>query len=1294
MKKLYFLKSIILASAFMFCFYNSLSANWQKSDKINSVSNTPNLPNGKAGTQHSDSLPNGVTEDWLNNLLDENGNRISGNEQSRAPGQIPEDPEGDALQRKIFNGLIASSQFGFSVSSAGDVNGDGYDDVIIGAYGYNSFTGRAYIYYGGQNMNTVADVTLTGTATSNFFGYSVSKAGDVNGDGYSDVIVGAYGYTTNTGRAYIYYGGAVMNNTVDVTLTGETTSNFFGISVSNAGDVNGDGYSDVIVGANGYSSNTGKCYIYFGGASMNNVVDVTMTGGATNNTFGTSVASAGDVNADGYSDVIIGANGYSSSTGRAYIFLGGNNMDNTADVTMTGEASNNFFGASVSSAGDVDGDGYSDVIVGAYGRNSFTGKAYIFYGGASMNSVSDVIFIGEANVNYFGASVSSAGDINGDGYSDVIIGAYGNNSNTGKVYVYFGAASMDSTADVKIAGETTNSNFGYSVGLAGDLNGDGYSDLLVGAYGYGSNTGRAYFYDYFMKNEIIPEITFSGAASNSFGSSVSSADVNSDGYPDIIVGASGYNSNFGGVFIFLGGPNMDNIADITFNGEAAGTNFGSSISNAGDVNGDGFADLIVGAYSYNSNTGRSYIYYGGDPMNNVADVVMNGILAQTDFGISVSTAGDVNGDGFSDVIVGADGYFNLRGKAFIFLGSSAMDNVIDVTFLGDSTYSYLGSSVACAGDVNGDGYSDVIVGNSSPLNSYFGRGEAYIFYGGAVMDNVKDVHFTGEASSNYFGSSVATAGDFNNDGFSDVIVGAYGYNGGSGRAYIYLGGNMMDNIPDVIITGEYNSGFGNSVASAGDINADGFSDVIVGASAYNSNKGKAYIFYGGTNPDDVADVTMTGGTTENLGKSVFSAGDINGDGYSDIIVGANGFNSNAGRSYIYTGSAISAKPILLHVKDVPNDQGGFVNLKWARSSFDVNGTDLITNYTVERSFPPSGGNFAWVNMANIPAGKNSFYSYLAATPFDSSSNSSGTFFFRVTAKTNSPSQYWRSAILSGRSLDNISPPMLSPFMASAEINNVRLNWKRSSAPDLLNYVLYRSVSNSIDPYTETPLNILTDSTYLDTAPLTGLYYYFVVAQDIHNNLSPVAIAQAPATSKSLFLFGAIQGLYDANTDVMIYDTVTVYLRNSTFPFAKIDSSRKELYGPGTGQNFTFINAQNNVPYYVEVKHRNALETWSADPVTFVSDNASIAFSVDAIYAYGNNEIQVDASPYNVFALYSGDVNQDGTIDLADGSLIDNDAFIFASGYLPTDLNGDGVIDLADAVFTDNNGFNFISKITP
>jgi hypothetical protein len=248
--------------------------------------------------------------------------------------------------------------------------------VIVGAFGYSSSTGRAYVYYGGVSMDTTADVTMTGEGTNNFIGRSVAGAGDVNNDGYDDVIVGATFYSSYTGRAYVYYGGVSMDNTADVTMTGEGTNNYFGDSISGTGDVNNDGYDDVIIGAYGHSSFTGRAYVYYGGVSMDTTADVTMDGSASSY-FGYSVSIAGDVNGDSYDDVIVSVYTYSSYTGRAYVYYGGSSMDTTADVTMTGEGTNNFFGRPVAGAGDVNNDGYDDVIIGAFGYPD-NGKVYIY----------------------------------------------------------------------------------------------------------------------------------------------------------------------------------------------------------------------------------------------------------------------------------------------------------------------------------------------------------------------------------------------------------------------------------------------------------------------------------------------------------------------------------------------------------------------------------------------------------------------------------------------------------------------------------------------------------------------------------------------------------------------------------------------------------------------------------------------------------------------------------------------------------------------------------------------------
>ena len=390
-------------------------------------------------------------------------------------------PSMNGAADRVFTGLADGDQLGVSVALAGDVNGDGYADVIAGsrfADGGGTDRGQAYVYFGGPSMDSVADVILSGAADNDQFGAAVSGAGDVNGDGYADVIVGAYradGGGTDRGQAYVFYGGLSMDSVADVTMTGGADEDFFGNRVSGAGDVNGDGCADVLVGAplaDGGGSNRGQAYIYFGGSSMDSVADVTMTGGADEDQLGRHLSGAGDVNGDGCADVILGAyfaDGGGSNRGQAYIYYGGPSMDNAADVTMTGAADNDYLGCAVSAAGDVNGDGYTDVIVGAYGVDdggTERGRASIFYGGPSMDNAADVTITGKADNDYLGDGVSSAGDVNGDGYADVIVGADGADGgglDRGEAYVFLGGVFVDALADVTFAGAADNNYLGAAI---------------------------------------------------------------------------------------------------------------------------------------------------------------------------------------------------------------------------------------------------------------------------------------------------------------------------------------------------------------------------------------------------------------------------------------------------------------------------------------------------------------------------------------------------------------------------------------------------------------------------------------------------------------------------------------------------------------------------------------------------------------------------------------------------------------------------------------------------------------
>ncbi len=434
--------------------------------------------------QAQQSLSNSTSENQLNyikshpeNFLNWNGNKM-----------IQDSIGTDFLSYVNLNGT--GGGFGWKVSSAGDVNGDGYDDVIVGSNGYP----KVFIYFGGVILDSIADVVLSETSGySGGFGSSVSGAGDLNGDGFDDVIIGKSQYTYNHGRAYIYFGSSNMDNIADLILevSDPYGSAAFGSSLSSVGDVNGDGFPDVIVGDNNYDGIHGRAYIYYGGIIMNNIPDVILDKSNSYIYFASSVSGAGDLNGDGYDDVIISADPTSSiGFGVALIYYGAQNMSNYERLKFTCSSDNC---SSVSSAGDVNGDGYDDVIIGESRNSNNTGKANILFGGVNMDNISDLALFGEHTNAYFGNSVSKAGDLNNDGYDDFIVGSYKYNG-AGKVYGYYGGIIMNNNPGLTLNSESSESYFGRCVSNAGDVNNDGYDDIIIGADGYDAGKGKAYVY--------------------------------------------------------------------------------------------------------------------------------------------------------------------------------------------------------------------------------------------------------------------------------------------------------------------------------------------------------------------------------------------------------------------------------------------------------------------------------------------------------------------------------------------------------------------------------------------------------------------------------------------------------------------------------------------------------------------------------------------------------------------------------------------------------------------------------
>ena len=984
-----------------------------------------------------------------------------------------------------------------SGNAAGDFDGDGVPEIIYSDIARNELTsglsdnvGKTGIYEGSSSTFAPDELIYE----------RMFAVGDINGDGFDDRLK----YSVDASASPELILGNSNNN---VSPSGFTLGNIYSSTedrVLGFYDLDNDGNDDIVM----FNSFGNSIWIYWGDAT-NPAQDFTQLF-FVNDVNRPQTMVVGNLDSDANAEVVA-LRGFEPSTELVRIDFADDRT--TTEEVLTTEPFDGFMDQKDLTIANLDGSGLSEILI----RDglAFSPAVYLVKedpsNAGSYSSVPELFFTGP---------VYSIGDVDNDGRDDLFVGDASNNN---APYIAFGPADLTNglSLDFDLAANTPGTNWRWNYDYQpqttnGDLNGDGIDDFVIGHRDFATGeTGRRYVFGNTDRTAITS--SFAMEAEETFFSGINTiqdiGDVNDDGTDDFAVIQSAPEQ----VGIFFGGQTISNTPDLAIPNALLTRQLTVT---GGDFNGDGVSDFFV-----DYNTGAQIdIYFGGTNVDATADVTIDprqtvdeNTYSSPGFYLN-ENIGDINNDGADDILANAIFAFDTTSAAtgylnhsYVFLGGSSISTTADYTIDGRSVLSNesirWGWSDSGLGDVNGDGIDDFAIGANNYLENN-DQGVVLVYFG-STSPNFSQPDLMLKEGAGSFGNSISDGGDLNGDGYNDIVVSKFSRFDSIELVFIYNGGPSIDEVADLELTIPAESSVGLDSDDDGlsdfgigvveiipDFDGNGTDELIV-SSQFGTN---ALLFSGTSSSFSATHLFKAPNSLTSMSPAPFyetvGVGDFNGDGKLNILFNQEFDNNDAYQSSRFYRYDLERPLVLTGVTDVPNDQGGWVELR-------VDGP-LLESQSVNNWSAWRNTDEGWVNVANVPFYQNAATYVEANVPRTATSGTAPAddqiFEFKVLAHDSDGGILAGSQPVSGHALDNIVPAPAKSLNATFANGTVDLDWDPSTENDFAEYLVVEEVNGDLD--LDNPLTATRNSDYSFSFPSDqDLIKVAVLVKDEHGNVS-------------------------------------------------------------------------------------------------------------------------------------------------------------------------------------------------